>query len=304
MNVVLETKHLTKAYKSFKALDDVSITIYEGDIYGLVGENGAGKTTLIRAVSGLIFPTSGSYELGGVDYKDPKISKVKERMAAIVESPALYLNMNAYNNMVMQAQLIGDVDPKDIDTILNDVGLGYLINSKKKAKDFSLGMKQRLAIAMALLNKPKFLILDEPMNGLDPEGIIEVRNLILNLNKTQKITFLISSHILEELAKVCNRYGFIHKGKLIQEIDAKDISTFSEEHLKVKLNDNEKGYELLKKDYQKVEQRDNYIYVFGTVDVNEIIEKLRKENLNILEIATEKPSIEDIYLKIIGGKNV
>lgn len=304
MNVVLETKHLTKAYKSFKALDDVSITIYEGDIYGFVGENGAGKTTLIRAVSGLIFPTSGSYELGGVDYKDPKISKVKERMAAIVESPALYLNMNAYNNMVMQAQLIGDVDPKDIDTILNDVGLGYLINSKKKAKDFSLGMKQRLAIAMALLNKPKFLILDEPMNGLDPEGIIEVRNLILNLNKTQKITFLISSHILEELAKVCNRYGFIHKGKLIQEIDAKDISTFSEEHLKVKLNDNEKGYELLKKDYQKVEQRDNYIYVFGTVDVNEIIEKLRKENLNILEIATEKPSIEDIYLKIIGGKNV
>ena len=165
-------------------------------------------------------------------------------------------------------------------------------------------MKQRLAIAMALLNKPKFLILDEPMNGLDPEGIIEVRNLILNLNKTQKITFLISSHILEELAKVCNRYGFIHKGKLIQEIDAKDISTFSEEHLKVKLNDNEKGYELLKKDYQKVEQRDNHIYVFGTVDVNEIIEKLRKENLNILEIATEKPSIEDIYLKIIGGKNV
>ena len=134
MNVVLETKHLTKAYKSFKALDDVSITIYEGDIYGLVGENGAGKTTLIRAVSGLIFPTSGSYELGGVDYKDPKISKVKERMAAIVESPALYLNMNAYNNMVMQAQLIGDVDPKDIDTILNDVGLGYLINSKKKLK--------------------------------------------------------------------------------------------------------------------------------------------------------------------------
>lgn len=304
MNVVLKTNNLTKRYKELKALDDVSLTIYEGDIYGFVGENGAGKTTLIRAVSGLIFPSSGTYELGGIDYKDSEIAKVREKMAAIVESPALYLNMSAYDNMMMQAELIGDVDAKEIDEILNDVGLGYLINSKKKAKNFSLGMKQRLAIAMALLNKPKFLILDEPMNGLDPEGIIEVRNLILKLNKTYKITFLISSHILDELAKVCTRYGFIHKGKLIQEISARDIDVVSEEHLKIKVNDNQKGYELLKKDYEKVELREDYLYVFGKYEVNAIIEKLHKEKLIILEISTIKPSIEDIYLKVIGGKNV
>ena len=304
MNVVLKTNNLTKRYKELKALDDVSLTIYEGDIYGFVGENGAGKTTLIRAVSGLIFPSSGTYELGGIDYKDSEIAKVREKMAAIVESPALYLNMSAYDNMMMQAELIGDVDAKEIDEILNDVGLGYLINSKKKAKNFSLGMKQRLAIAMALLNKPKFLILDEPMNGLDPEGIIEVRNLILKLNKADKITFLISSHILDELAKVCTRYGFIHKGKLIQEISARDIDVVSEEHLKIKVNDNQKGYELLKKDYEKVELREDYLYVFGKYEVNAIIEKLHKEKLIILEISTIKPSIEDIYLKVIGGKNV
>jgi len=304
MNVVLKTNNLTKRYKELKALDDVSLTIYEGDIYGFVGENGAGKTTLIRAVSGLIFPSSGTYELGGVDYKDSEIAKVRAKMAAIVESPALYLNMSAYDNMLMQAKLIGDVDAKEIDEILNDVGLGYLINSKKKAKNFSLGMKQRLAIAMALLNKPRFLILDEPMNGLDPEGIIEVRNLILKLNKADKITFLISSHILDELAKVCTRYGFIHKGKLIQEISAGDIDVFSEEHLKLKVNDNQKGYELLKKDYEKVELREDYLYVFGKYEVNAIIEKLHKEKLIILEISTIKPSIEDIYLKVIGGKNV
>lgn len=304
MNVVLKTNNLTKRYKELKALDDVSLTIYEGDIYGFVGENGAGKTTLIRAVSGLIFPSSGTYELGGIDYKDSEIAKVREKMAAIVESPALYLNMSAYDNMMMQAELIGDVDAKEIDEILNDVGLGYLINSKKKAKNFSLGMKQRLAIAMALLNKPRFLILDEPMNGLDPEGIIEVRNLILKLNKTYKITFLISSHILDELAKVCTRYGFIHKGKLIQEISARDIDVVSEEHLKIKVNDNQKGYELLKKDYEKVELREDYLYVFGKYEVNAIIEKLHKEKLIILEISTIKPSIEDIYLKVIGGKNV
>jgi ABC-2 type transport system ATP-binding protein len=304
MNVVLKTNNLTKRYKELKALDDVSLTIYEGDIYGFVGENGAGKTTLIRAVSGLIFPSSGTYEIAGVDYKDSEIAKVREKMAAIVESPALYLNMSAYDNMLMQAKLIGDVDAKEIDEILNDVGLGYLINSKKKAKNFSLGMKQRLAIAMALLNKPRFLILDEPMNGLDPEGIIEVRNLILKLNKADKITFLISSHILDELAKVCTRYGFIHKGKLIQEISAGDIDVFSEEHLKLKVNDNQKGYELLKKDYEKVELREDYLYVFGKYEVNAIIEKLHKEKLIILEISTIKPSIEDIYLKVIGGKNV
>lgn len=304
MNVVLKTNNLTKRYKELKALDDVSLTIYEGDIYGFVGENGAGKTTLIRAVSGLIFPSSGTYELGGIDYKDSEIAKVRAKMAAIVESPALYLNMSAYDNMMMQAELIGDVDAKEIDEILNDVGLGYLINSKKKAKNFSLGMKQRLAIAMALLNKPKFLILDEPMNGLDPEGIIEVRNLILKLNKADKITFLISSHILDELAKVCTRYGFIHKGKLIQEISARDIDVVSEEHLKIKVNDNQKGYELLKKDYEKVELREDYLYVFGKYEVNAIIEKLHKEKLIILEISTIKPSIEDIYLKVIGGKNV
>ena len=304
MNVVLKTNNLTKRYKELKALDDVSLTIYEGDIYGFVGENGAGKTTLIRAVSGLIFPSSGTYELGGIDYKDSEIAKVREKMAAIVESPALYLNMSAYDNMMMQAELIGDVDAKEIDEILNDVGLGYLINSKKKAKNFSLGMKQRLAIAMALLNKPRFLILDEPMNGLDPEGIIEVRNLILKLNKTYKITFLISSHILDELAKVCTRYGFIHKGKLIQEISAREIDVVSEEHLKIKVNDNQKGYELLKKDYEKVELREDYLYVFGKYEVNAIIEKLHKEKLIILEISTIKPSIEDIYLKVIGGKNV
>ncbi|MBO5726758.1 MAG: ATP-binding cassette domain-containing protein, partial [Clostridia bacterium] len=174
MGNVLTTDLLTKKYKKHFAVNGVSMNIDQGDIYGFVGENGSGKTTVIRLITGLIYPYSGSFKLFGVDNRSKNIGKARSRVGAIVESPSIYMNMSAYDNLKMQCALLGVKDQNKIIEVLNDVGLGDLYNVKKHASDFSLGMLQRLGIAMALLGEPELLILDEPMNGLDPAGIVEI----------------------------------------------------------------------------------------------------------------------------------
>ena len=225
MEYVLETVGLSKRYKNQWALKDVNMHVEKGDVYGFVGENGSGKTTVIRLITGLIFPTEGGVSLFGSSDKSADIINARKRVGAIVETPSIYLNMSAKTNLQMQSDILGLRNENDekIKEVLQEVGLLELYDSKKKAGNFSLGMRQRLGIAMALLGDPEFIILDEPMNGLDPAGIVEIRELILRLNQQRGITFLISSHILTELALVATKYGIISKGKLVKEIAAEDL---------------------------------------------------------------------------------
>ena len=217
MDVILQTKNLTKKYGNKIVVDHVSMTICKGDIYGFIGKNGAGKTTLIRMVCGLAKPTIGNLSLFGSDHLVEKRAK----LCTVIESPALFPNMTARENLIVQCKLQNITDLRKIDEILELVGLHD--TNKKKAKNFSLGMRQRLAIAIALIGEPELLILDEPTNGLDPEGIKEIRELIVHLNQAKGLTVLISSHILGELSKFATRYGIIHKGKLIEELTEEDL---------------------------------------------------------------------------------
>ena len=204
MTAILRTNHLTKRYNNRAVVNDLSMTIHEGDIYGFIGKNGAGKTTLIRMITGLASPSDGNILLFG----SPELKEGRSAIGTVIESPAFYPGMTARQNLIVQCKLQGIRDESQADAILTLVGLDD--TGHKKAKDFSLGMRQRLAIAIALIGSPRLLILDEPTNGLDPEGIKEVRELILKLNRDRKITVLISSHILGELSKFATRYGIIH----------------------------------------------------------------------------------------------
>ena len=221
MEYVLTTDHLCKNYGHFKALNQCSMHVPRGAIYGFIGKNGAGKTTLIRLICGLQRPTSGSYRLYGSENTDKKILEAQRRIGAVVETPSIYLDMTAEENMKEQYYVLGLPSFEGIPQTLKLVGLEDA--GKKKAKDFSLGMRQRLGIAIALAGKPDLLVLDEPTNGLDPQGIVEMRELILKLNRERQITVLISSHILDELSRLATHYGFIDKGTIVKEITAEEL---------------------------------------------------------------------------------
>lgn len=216
-DIILQTQSLTKQYGHRTVVDQVSMTIYEGDIYGFIGKNGAGKTTFIRMAVGLASPSSGSIRL----FNSSNLRERRAEIGTVIESPAFYPGMTAMENLTAFAKLQGLHDPEHLQQLLDLVGLTD--TGRKKCKHFSLGMKQRLAIAIALIGNPKLLILDEPTNGLDPEGMKEIRELILKLNQERHITVLVSSHILGELSKFATRYGIIHHGKLIEEFTEEDI---------------------------------------------------------------------------------
>lgn len=217
MNVILKTNHLTKRYGHRPVVNDLSMTIQKGDIYGFIGKNGAGKTTLIRMITGLASPSDGNIQMFG----SSNLLDGRAKIGTVIEAPAFYPGMTAKENLITQCKLQGIKDYSHIDNLLELVGLHD--TGKKKCKNFSLGMKQRLAIAIALIGKPDLLILDEPTNGLDPEGIKEIRELILKLNQKYQITVLICSHILGELSKFATRYGIIHHGKLVEEFTEADL---------------------------------------------------------------------------------
>ncbi len=213
--IVLKTHKITKKYNKITAVDSFNMTIYKGDIYGLIGKNGAGKTTLSRIIMGLSIPNSGELTLFG-ESSQSKLNEVRKRTGSVIEIPALYPNLTAYQNLEYYRIQRGIPDKKVITSALEMVDLTN--TNKKKFKNFSMGMKQRLGLALALLNNPDFIILDEPINGLDPMGIVEMRNTIIKLNQDYGITILISSHILKELYLVATRYGIINEGKLIKEL--------------------------------------------------------------------------------------
>ena len=300
MEYVLETNNLEKRYKDFKALSHLNIHIENGSIYGLIGKNGAGKTTLIRIICGLQEPTNGNYTIYGTNNSSGNIASVRKRMGAIIETPSIYGEMSARDNLVEQFKLVGMPSLDGIDELLKLVGLDN--TGKKKAKNFSLGMKQRLGIAISLANNPDFLILDEPINGLDPQGIIEIRELILKLNKENRITILISSHYLDELSKIATHYGFLDNGSIIKEISSSELMKKLEHKIELKVSNQKefvKYFEANHISYDVIDSKT--INVYGKINLSKFISDLSKENLIADEVHEQEESLENYYMNLIGG---
>jgi len=303
---ILETKDLCKYYRKTHALEHVNMTIEQGDIYGFVGKNGAGKTTLIRIITGVAEPTKGSYALFG-ENEPHKRTRVRSRMAAVVESPALHMGLTAFENLELQCTLLGiNKDVKAfVAALLDKVGLSSLLVSKaKKVKNFSLGMKQRLGIAMAMISNPEFLVLDEPNNGLDPEGIRDMRELLLKLNHEDNITILISSHILSELSKLATRYGFIDKGMIVKEITAEELGRVSRKATVVKVDAPKEAFNILTEaGYKNIELLKDGVSIPETVGVSKIVTLLAKSNIEVANIQEQNEDLEQYFMEIIKEAN-
>ena len=300
MNVI-ETKELCKRYGKNLVVDHVNLHVPEGSIYGFVGENGSGKTTIMRLLMGLANPTSGDYSLFDISSKDSQIYKIRNQISAIVEAPSLVPTMTAKQNLEYACLYYGVKDFSIIDKVLRQVGLGD--TNKKKVKNFSLGMKQRLGIAVLLLNNPKLLLLDEPMNGLDPQGIAELRELIIQLNK-EGITFLISSHILAELEKVATHWGFISHGKLLKEISSEKLINECQKSIDISYKDLVLLAKVLKDiGIDNFEQIPNKtIRIYDEITPINLLSKLQKLSIEINEIQTNDLNVEDYYLSLTGRR--
>ena len=301
MDYILTAQSLCKSYKKFKALTDFNIHIPKGSIYGLVGRNGAGKTTFIRLVCGLQEPTSGSYALYGADSGTKAVYSARRRIGAIIESPAIYRDMTAEENLRQQYRVLGLPSFDGIDELLKLVGLSD--TGKKKAGHFSLGMRQRLAIAVALCGNPDFLILDEPMNGLDPQGIIEIRELILKLNREKQVTILISSHILDELSKVATHYGFMDKGVMVKEMSAEELNSVQRKCVRLTVDNISALSSLLEKkgiDYSIVSDREADVY--GDINIAKLIIELSQSECSVLSMNEKDESLESYFINLVGGE--
>ncbi|OAA86032.1 ABC transporter ATP-binding protein [Clostridium ljungdahlii] len=302
MDDILTTYNLTKEFKSFCAVKNLNIHIKKGDIYGFLGQNGAGKTTTIRMIMGLIKPTSGEIELFSEKISN-KNRKVLERIGSMIEYPGFYPNLTAGENLEIHRRMTG-VQGKDcIDETLKVVGISDVKN--KKVKEFSLGMKQRLGIARALLHHPEFLILDEPTNGLDPIGIKEIRELIIDLCKKQGITFLISSHILSEVQQMANKIGIIHKGELLEEISYDELQRRNRHYINIKVDNDKKASFVLEeklgiKDYVIWEKNNLRVYE-RLQEVSNINKALVSNDLLVDEICLKIDNLEDYFIKLTGG---
>lgn len=301
MEYVLTTTDLTKTYKNFHALNHFSMHVPKGSVYGFVGKNGAGKTTLIRLICGLQEPTSGEYSLYGVKHSEKDFLKSRKRIGAVVETPSIYMNMSAEENLKEQYCILGLPSFEGINELLKLVGLENA--GKKKAGQFSLGMRQRLGIAVALCGDPDFLILDEPTNGLDPEGIIEIRELILKLNREKQITILISSHILDELSRLATHYGFIDHGQMIKEITADDLENACRKRSRLEVSNIEVLSRIL--DEMHLEYKvlsDNEADIWGSYDFTSLTLALASQNCNILSVHQHDESLENFYMNLVGGE--
>ncbi len=300
MEYVLTTNALSKQYGQFKALNGLSMHVPKGSVYGFVGKNGAGKTTLIRVICGLQAPTSGEYSIYGLSSKEKAIIKSRRRMGAVVETPSIYLNMTAEENLKEQYCVLGLPSFDGIPELLKLVGLEN--TGKKRAKNFSLGMKQRLGIAVALAGDPDFLVLDEPINGLDPQGIIEIRELILKLNREHQITVLISSHILDELSRLATHYGFIDGGRIMKEMSAAELESACKKCLHVEVTDTRALARVLDKidiEYKIFSEKEADIY--AKLNVSELAFALDKEDCQLLSMQEHDESLESYFISLVGG---
>ncbi|MEF2884086.1 MAG: ATP-binding cassette domain-containing protein, partial [Ruminococcus sp.] len=287
------TENLTKTYGKKEAAKNMNIHVREGSIYGLIGRNGAGKTTVMHMISGLSTPTSGSYRMHG---------EHRFGVGVLIESPGIYPNMSAEENLRLKCIAMGCYSPEYVKQLLGIVGLAD--TGKKNAGSFSLGMRQRLGIALALVGDPKMIVLDEPINGLDPQGIVEVRMTLEKLREEKGITIMISSHILDELGKLADSYGIIHEGELLDEFSTDDLADRCGSYVAVQTSDNHRAVEKLRQaGYpQAVIAEAGKIRIDDALQSTaEINRMLVKSNIDVHEIYIKNISLEDYYLSVTGG---
>lgn len=299
---LLSTRGLTKQYGKHKAVDHVDLHIKRGAVYGFIGRNGAGKTTTLKMLSGLAKPTSGEIRMFG--YGGADLKNVRSQVSCLIETPGVYGNMSAHDNLNIKCKLFGIQDETYISEILDTVGLSKV--GKKKVKHFSLGMKQRLGIGLALVGEPDLLLLDEPINGLDPQGIVEIRDTILRLNEERNLTILISSHILEELSKIATHYGIIHNGSLLQELTREELMQRCSERIEICLSEPERAVPVLDamgfEQYQIVDKEK--ILVFERLEESASLNlELAKAGVLVKEIRITSEELEQYFLNLTGGES-
>jgi ABC-2 type transport system ATP-binding protein len=297
LDYVLRTQCLTKQFGEKTAVKNVSMQIKKGEIYGFIGKNGAGKTTLMRLILGAAMPTGGSIELFGGKENE---NEARHRIGALLEYPCIYKNCTALENLRRFAILTG-ADADELEDILELVGLKGV--GRKKAGQFSLGMKQRLAIGIALLGHPEFLVLDEPINGLDPAGIKEIRDVILTLNQKKGVTFLVSSHLLDELSKIVTTYGIINDGVLIEQITAQELEVRCRHHLKLRVNNIPKATALLSciVKPEAIKVQDDCICMYDKLDQSDRINRLLvRHGIRVSELSVQTSSLEEYFLERMG----
>ncbi len=301
-NMILQTHGITVKYGNFLALDDVSISLKNKHIYGFIGENGAGKTTLMRVLTGLLYPTSGDFSLFGKN-EPSDILKMRRHIGSTIEAPALYPEYSAYRNLELQRILIGNPDMEICDKLLGMMGLAGVRD--KKVRKFSVGMKQRLSIAMALVGRPRLLILDEPINGLDPKNISELRSLLKRLNEENDVTLFISSHILSELYLLATDYYMIHKGKIIESLTHDELDEKCRQYIKIKTFELPKCITVIENEFHDAEYTvidDETLHLFSHTDRAEAIAKLLMENHIVTkEFSVTEQSLEEYFLGVTGG---
>ena len=300
--LLLQTRNLTKQYGRHRAVDDVNMHIKKGAIYGFIGRNGAGKTTCLKMISGLSTPSYGEIEMFG--YKGKDLQKVRSRVGCLIEAPGLYGNMSAYDNLNIKCKLTGIKKKGYIEELLKTVGLDAV--GEKKTKHYSLGMKQRLGIALALVGEPDLLILDEPINGLDPQGLVEVRETIQKLAKERGMTICISSHILEELSKIATDYGIIHNGCLVQELTREELMKKCSERIELTLDNPKQAVPVLDdmgfSSYQVIDKE--HIYIFERLGESARLNmELAKAGIPVKGISITSEELENYFLRLTGGDN-
>lgn len=301
MEYILELNKTSKYFGKYKVLDDVSMKIRKGDIYGFIGNNGAGKTTVIKIISGLIFPDSGCIKLFGEEDIN-KLTLQRNKVGSLIEKPNLYENMTAKENLELIKIYRNIQDETAVDKVLEIVKLNNVLD--KKVKNFSLGMKQRLGIAIALISKPQLLILDEPINGLDPIGVKDIRELLIDLNQNYGTTILISSHILSELKQIATRYGFISNGKLIEEISVEELQKKCSNYTQIKVSNIKNIPHVFKEilditDYEIINS--NTIIIKEKIDLNNFYIELLKNNIILYELVEKETNLENYFSKLVGG---
>lgn len=297
---LLSTQGLTKQYGRQKAVDHIDIHIKKGAIYGFIGRNGAGKTTTLKMISGLARSTDGEIIMFG--YRGGGLKNIRSRVSCLIEAPGVYGNLSAYDNLKIKCKLFGIQEKSYIPEILEMVGLNHV--GKKKVKHYSLGMKQRLGIGLTLVGDPDLLLLDEPINGLDPQGIVEVRDTILRLNEERNMTILVSSHILEELSKIATHYGIIHNGSLLQEMTKEELMKRCSERIEICLDEPKRAVPVLDEmgftNYQIVDKE--RIHIFERLEESAGLNmELAKAGILVREIRITSEELEDYFLNLTGG---
>ena len=297
---VIQTRELSKRYKDNWAVDHLDLSVEQGDIYGFIGRNGAGKSTTLKLLCGLARPTQGEALIFGKPVRDPV---ARRRVGALIEQPGLYPDMSGRENLRLYATLLGlDSPVRQVDEILETVGLSP--KEKKPVKHYSMGMKQRLGVGLALLGGPDLLLLDEPINGLDPEGIREMRELLLRLNRERGLTILVSSHILGELSKIATRYGIIQQGRMVEQIGAAELEQKCTDYLHLHPDQPQKAAALLERELHlsRWEMRpEGEIRIYETVDTKVVGQILAQAGIAVEKMGLHRQDLESYFLERMGG---